>query len=87
MTYAFSHLPNTGHAKRFKVRNAQKKDVSFFNFSRSLIGMWGNPLEEKLERFMIAYIKRHGWVKEPVVLDSTNSPKNLSQFIASLQKK
>jgi hypothetical protein len=85
MKYRVSQIPNTGRALNFKVRDPEGKKQSIFNFSHSIIETWGNPKEEKLKEVMIAYIKRHGWVKEPVAI-SADTPKNITRYIASLSE-
>lgn len=87
MKYVISPLPDSAQAKRFSVRSHPVKSESVFSFSRALLTMWGNPLKDQLGRFMIAYVKRHGWGKEPVVINLPGSPKNLNQYISSLEKK
>lgn len=86
MKYRVSHVPNSGHGVNFKMCNEQGKHESFFTFSHELIDVWGNPLEAKLKELMIAYVKRHGWVKEPVTMTDKNSPRSLQHLIASLPK-
>ena len=87
MKYRFFHLPNTEHATKFRVKSQDGKNESDFNFSKAILSMWGNPLEDKLEELMIAYLKRNGWGKQPVNVTTTESPKNLNQYIASLGEK
>ena len=86
MQYLFSQVPNTAHAKRYKVRSTDGKKEVAFDFSKSIIVMWGNPVDKELQDVMVAYIQRDGWAKGPVSLTEKNSEKNLWKHIASLQK-
>ena len=86
MKYRFTHLPNTQAAKRFKVQSGDSKNQAFFNFEKEILTIWGNPLEDKLQELMIAYVKRNGWAKEPVAVNPENSLHHLNQNIASLAK-
>ena len=84
MKYRFSPLPNTQAARRYKVQSGDSKTQAFFNFSKEILVIWGNPLETKLHELMIAYVKKNGWAKEPVAIGD-KSPRSLSKYIASLQ--
>ena len=87
MKYVISPLPDTAQARKFSVRSHPPKSESVFSIPRSLLTVWGNPVKDHLNRFMIAYVKKHGWGKEPVVIDAKGTPKNFDQYIASLEKK
>ena len=87
MKYRVSHLPNSSHANRFKVQDAQGKNETVFNISKSLIEVWGNPSVLQLKEVMVAYIKKNGWAKEPIGVDSKNSPRSLNAYVRSLQTK
>ena len=87
MKYQFTHLPSTAKALKFKVRSQTGGKESFFDISHSVVEVWGNPLEAKLREVMIAYIKKHGWSKEPVTLTLKNSMRNLNRFVASMPPK
>ncbi len=87
MQYLFTRLPNQGHAQKYRVRDFKSKSETLFSFSYSIIEIWGKPLEPRLENLMIAYLKKKGWVKEPVVITPENAPRNLTTFLESLQKK
>ncbi len=84
MKYRVSNLPNTAHALRFKVQTNPTAKESVFSISRSMIETWGYPLEPKLKRLMVAYIKKNGWSSTPVDMNSKNSPRDLEYFILSL---
>ncbi len=84
MQYWFSRLPNSGLAKKFKVRSEKKDHETLFTFPYTILGAWGNPKEHKLEQLMIVYLKRHGWPKAAVEFNIEKTPKNLSNFVASL---
>ncbi len=84
MKYQFTHLPSTANALKFRVRSQEGGKESFFNISHEVIEVWGNPLEAKLRTVMIAYIKRHGWSKDPVAITPKNSLRNLNRYVASL---
>lgn len=86
LQYRFTHLPNTEKALRFRVRGPESGNEAFFNFARPLISVWGNPLEEQLRQLMIAYIRKHGWAKEPVTMTLENTPQNLTNYIIALPK-
>ena len=81
MKYRFSYMPNTQKARVFRVTSPDKKNESVFNISREMIGIWGNPAESKLEQFMVAYIKKHGWPKQPVTVEVKDCSRNLNQAI------
>lgn len=84
MKYRVSQLPNTGHANRFKVQDPAGKHLTEFLISKDLISIWRNPSPLQLKEVMVAYVKKNGWVKEPVSLDTANSPRALNAFVASL---
>lgn len=84
MKYRVSSLPNSSHANRFKVNDEQGKHETVFNISKELIDVWGNPLTPKLKTVMVAYIKKHGWAKEPVAVDCKNSPRSLNAYVHAL---
>ncbi len=87
MNYVFTNLPNQGQMKKYRVRDFQKKNETFFNFTYGLIGTWGNPEDARLRNIMIAYIKSKGWAKAPVEFNTSNAPKHLNELLHSLQKK
>lgn len=86
MKYPVTHLPNTAHALRFKITNEKADKHSEFAIDRKLNDVWGKPAVAKLKEVMVAYVKRHGWPKDPVTLDLKNSPRSLNGYTAFLAK-
>ena len=86
MSYAFSTLPSTQRAKKFRVRDPKTKAEAFFTIEKEVLGFWGNPLEAKVEQFMIGYLKKNGWPKEPVEVTPKNTAKDLTSLIAGFSK-
>lgn len=84
MKYRVSDVPNTGHAVNFKLQSAKGDQQSLFCFSRQIMDVWGNPQKSSLKEVMVAYVKRHGWQKEPVTMTPKNSPRSLSCYVAEL---
>ena len=87
MKYRVSDLTHTQNEKRYVVKSEDSKHETAFSFSKGILVMWGRPLAPDLKELMVAHIKRNGWSKTPVVLDTKNSSKNLNQQIAALNKK
>jgi hypothetical protein len=87
MKYAFTTLPSTAHDHKFKVQDTESKGEAFFNISRDVVSIWGNPAVAKMEQYMIGYLKKNGWPKEPVNVTMQNTPKDLSQGIADFAAK
>ena len=86
LNYRFTHVPNTEKALRYRVNGPEKGSEAHFDFSKKLISLWGNPAEEDLRQLMIAYVRKHGWAKEPVTMTTENSPGNLRHYIQAIPK-
>ena len=84
MKYRVSALPNTQHANRFVVRDIKGTHETQFNISKESLLIWGKPDPKKIKHFMIAYVKKNGWVKEPVDVCPKKSPRNLNHYITDL---
>lgn len=84
MKYRIAPLPNTQHAHRFVIRDAKGTHETQFNISKESFMVWGKPSTEKLGQFMIAYVKKNGWAKEPVDVCAEKSPRNLGTYIHDL---
>lgn len=83
MKYAVSHVPNTAHSLRFRVKSAEGGKESFFSISKDLYMIWGKPSEARLKEAMVAYVKKNGW-KGEVEMTPKNADRNLTSYIHSM---
>lgn len=84
MNYLISHVPNSQKTLNYKIKSAEGDKEAAFSFCKELYMVWGKPSEQKLGQVMIAYVKKNGWSKSPVILDEKTSGRNLNTYVSAL---
>ncbi len=84
MKYRISHVPNSQNTLNYKVTSQEGDKQASFAICKELFEVWGKPADSKLGEVMIAYIKKNGWSKAPVVITEEKAARNINTYVHSL---